>query len=158
MLGEAEKEALLIDGKSYEELLLAEDSGVMGYLEIEKIKLKLPIYHGVSEEALEDGVGHLEGTSLPVGGETTHAILFGHRGLPSAKLFTDLDQVEVGDTFQITVLDRVLVYEVTQTEVVLPEELNGLVAESDKDQVTLVTCTPYGVNSHRLLIHGERVR
>ena len=158
MLGEVEKEALLIDGKSYDELLLAEDSGVMGYLEIEKIKLKLPIYHGVSEEALESGVGHLEGTSLPVGGETTHAILFGHRGLPSAKLFTDLDQLEVGDTFQITVLDRVLVYEVTQTEVVLPEELNGLTAESDKDQVTLVTCTPYGVNSHRLLIHGERVR
>ncbi|MEI3303681.1 MAG: class C sortase [Lachnospiraceae bacterium] len=153
-----EKEALLIDGKSYDELLLAEDSGVMGYLEIEKIKLKLPIYHGVSEEALESGVGHLEGTSLPVGGETTHAILFGHRGLPSAKLFTDLDQLEVGDTFQITVLDRVLVYEVTQTEVVLPEELNGLTAESDKDQVTLVTCTPYGVNSHRLLIHGERVQ
>ena len=156
MLGEAEKEALLIDGKSYDELLLAEDSGVMGYLEIEKIKLKLPIYHGVSEEALEAGVGHLEGTSLPVGGETTHAILFGHRGLPSAKLFTDLDQLEVGDTFQITVLDRVLVYEVTQ--VVLPEELNGLTTESDKDQVTLVTCTPYGVNSHRLLIHGERVQ
>lgn len=87
MLGEAEKEALLIDGKSYDELLLAEDSGVMGYLEIEKIKLKLPIYHGVSEEALESGVGHLEGTSLPVGGETTHALLFGHRGLPSAKFF-----------------------------------------------------------------------
>ena len=143
---------------SYGALLNMTSDGVMGYLEIEKIKLKLPIYHGVSEEALEDGGGHLEGTSLPVGGETTHAILFGHRGLPSAKLFTDLDQVEVGDTFQITVLDRVLVYEVTQTEVVLPEELNGLVAESDKDQVTLVTCTPYGVNSHRLLIHGERVR
>ena len=158
MLGEAEKEALLIDGKSYDELLLAEDSGVMGYLEIEKIKLKLPIYHGVSEEALEDGVGHLEGTSLPVGGETTHAVLFGHRGLPSAKLFTDLDQLEAGDTFQITVLDRVLVYEVTQTEVVLPEELNDLAVEPGKDQVTLVTCTPYGVNSHRLLIHGERVQ
>lgn len=148
----------MIDGKSYEELLLAEDSGVMGYLEIEKIKLKLPIYHGVSEEALEDGVGHLEGTSLPVGGETTHAVLFGHRGLPSAKLFTDLDQLEAGDTFQITVLDRVLVYEVTQTEVVLPEELNDLAVEPGKDQVTLVTCTPYGVNSHRLLIHGERVQ
>ena len=137
---------------------MAEDSGVMGYLEIEKIKLKLPIYHGVSEEALEDGVGHLEGTSLPVGGETTHAVLFGHRGLPSAKLFTDLDQLEAGDTFQITVLDRVLVYEVTQTEVVLPEELNDLAVEPGKDQVTLVTCTPYGVNSHRLLIHGERVQ
>ena len=106
---------------------------------------------------MESGVGHLEGTSLPVGGETTHAILFGHRGIPSAKLFTDLDQLEVGDTFQITVLDRVLVYEVTQTEVVLPEELNGLAAEPE-GSVTLVTCTPYGVNSHRLLIHGERVQ
>lgn len=156
-LGKAEKEALLIDGKSYEELLAPDDSGVMGYLEIEKIKLKLPIYHGVSEEALECGVGHLEGTSLPVGGETTHAMLFGHRGLPSAKLFTDLDQLEVGDTFQITVLDRVLMYEVTQTEVVLPEEVNGMLPETGKDQVTLVTCTPYGVNSHRLLIHAERV-
>lgn len=107
---------------------------------------------------MKSGVGHLEGTSLPVGGETTHAILFGHRGLPSAKLFTDLDQLEAGDTFQITVLDRVLVYEVTQTEVVLPEELNDLAVEPGKDQVTLVTCTPYGVNSHRLLIHGERVQ
>ena len=143
---------------SYGALLNMTSDGVMGYLEIEKIKLKLPIYHGVSEEALESGVGHLEGTSLPVGGETTHAILFGHRGLPSAKLFTDLDQLEAGDTFQITVLDRVLVYEVTQTEVVLPEELNDLTVESGKDQVTLVTCTPYGVNSHRLLIHGERVQ
>ena len=143
---------------SYGALLNMTSDGVMGYLEIEKIKLKLPIYHGVSEEALEDGVGHLEGTSLPVGGETTHAVLFGHRGLPSAKLFTDLDQLEAGDTFQITVLDRVLVYEVTQTEVVLPEELNDLTVESGKDQVTLVTCTPYGVNSHRLLIHGERVQ
>ena len=143
---------------SYGALLNMTSDGVMGYLEIEKIKLKLPIYHGVSEEALEDGVGHLEGTSLPVGGETTHAVLFGHRGLPSAKLFTDLDQLEAGDTFQITVLDRVLVYEVTQTEVVLPEELNDLAVEPGKDQVTLVTCTPYGVNSHRLLIHGERVQ
>ena len=143
---------------SYGALLNMTSDGVMGYLEIEKIKLKLPIYHGVSEEALESGVGHLEGTSLPVGGETTHAILFGHRGLPSAKLFTDLDQLEAGDTFQITVLDLVLVYELTQTEVVLPEELNDLTVESGKDQVTLVTCTPYGVNSHRLLIHGERVQ
>ena len=158
MLGEAEKEALLIDGKSYEELLLAEDSGVMGYLEIEKIKLKLPIYHGVSEEALEDGVGHLEGTSLPVGGETTHAVLFGHRGLPSAKLFTDLDQLEAGDTFQITVLDRVLCYEVDDIWVVEPEETDSLNVVPGEDLVTLVTCTPYGVNSHRLLIHGERVQ
>ena len=157
MLGEAEKEALLIDGKSYEELLLAEDSGVMGYLEIEKIKLKLPIYHGVSEEALEDGVGHLEGTSLPVGGETTHAILFGHRGLPSAKLFTDLDQLEEGDHFLIHVLNETLCYEVDKISVVKPEETSSLAVEEGKDLVTLLTCTPYGVNTERLLVRGHRV-
>ena len=157
MLGEAEKEALLIDGKSYDELLLAEDSGVMGYLEIEKIKLKLPIYHGVSEEALEDGVGHLEGTSLPVGGETTHAVLFGHRGLPSAKLFTDLDQLEEGDHFLIHVLNETLCYEVDKISVVKPEETSSLAVEEGKDLVTLLTCTPYGVNTERLLVRGHRV-
>ena len=157
MLGEAEKEALLIDGKSYDELLLAEDSGVMGYLEIEKIKLKLPIYHGVSEEALESGVGHLEGTSLPVGGETTHAILFGHRGLPSAKLFTDLDQLEEGDHFLIHVLNETLCYEVDKISVVKPEETSSLAVEEGKDLVTLLTCTPYGVNTERLLVRGHRV-
>ena len=157
MLGEAEKEALLIDGKSYDELLLAEDSGVMGYLEIEKIKLKLPIYHGVSEEALEDGVGHLEGTSLPVGGETTHAVLFGHRGLPSAKLFTDLDQLEKGDHFLIHVLNETLSYEVDKISVVKPEETSSLAVEEGKDLVTLLTCTPYGVNTERLLVRGHRV-
>ena len=157
MLGEVEKEALLIDGKSYDELLLAEDSGVMGYLEIEKIKLKLPIYHGVSEEALESGVGHLEGTSLPVGGETTHAILFGHRGLPSAKLFTDLDQLEEGDHFLIHVLNETLCYEVDKISVVKPEETSSLAVEEGKDLVTLLTCTPYGVNTERLLVRGHRV-
>ena len=131
---------------------------MMGSVEIPKINIKIPIYHTTEEDVLNKGAGHLEGSSLPVGGANTHAVISAHRGLPSASLFTDLDQLEVGDTFQITVLDRVLVYEVTQTEVVLPEELNGLTAESDKDQVTLVTCTPYGVNSHRLLIHGERVQ
>ena len=157
MLGEAEKEALLIDGISYDELLLAEDSGVMGYLEIEKIKLKLPIYHGVSEEALESGVGHLEGTSLPVGGETTHAILFGHRGLPSAKLFTDLDQLEEGDHFLIHVLNETLCYEVDKISVVKPEETSSLAVEEGKDLVTLITRTPYGVNTERLLVRGHRV-
>ena len=157
MLGEAEKEALLIDGKSYDELLLAEDSGVMGYLEIEKIKLKLPIYHGVSEEALESGVGHLEGTSLPVGGKTTRAILFGHRGLPSAKLFTDLDQLEEGDHFLIHVLNETLCYEVDKISVVKPEETSSLAVEEGKDLVTLLTCTPYGVNTERLLVRGHRV-
>ena len=131
---------------------------MMGSVEIPKINIKIPIYHTTEEDVLNKGAGHLEGSSLPVGGANTHAVISAHRGLPSASLFTDLDQLEVGDTFQITVLDRVLVYEVTQTEVVLPEELNDLTVESGKDQVTLVTCTPYGVNSHRLLIHGERVQ
>ena len=143
---------------TYESTLDVTGTGIMGYITIEKIGVELPIYHGTSDGVLQIAAGHLEGTSLPVGGASTHAVISAHRGLPSAKLFTNLDQLEVGDTFQITVLDRVLVYEVTQTEVVLPEELNGLTAESDKDQVTLVTCTPYGVNSHRLLIHGERVQ
>ena len=128
-----------------------------GYLEIEKIKLKLPIYHGVSEEALEAGVGHLEGTSLPVGGETTHAILFGHRGLPSAKLFTDLDQLEEGDHFLIHVLNETLCYEVDKISVVKPEETSSLAVEEGKDLVTLLTCTPYGVNTERLLVRGHRV-
>ena len=159
MLGEAEKEALLIDGKSYDELLLAEDSGVMGYLEIEKIKLKLPIYHGVSEEALEDGVGHLEGTSLPVGGETTPCgFSFGHRGASLGKsFFTDLDQLEIGDHFLIHVLDETLCYEVDQILVVDPEDTSALAVEDGEDLVTLLTCTPYGVNTQRLMVRGHRV-
>ena len=146
------------EDSAYMNCLNLTGDGMMGIVEIPKIAIKLPIYHGTSDEVLQQAAGHLEGSSLPIGGESTHAVISAPRGLPSASLFTDLDQLEVGDTFQITVLDRVLVYEVTQTEVVLPEELNGLTAESDKDQVTLVTCTPYGVNSHRLLIHGERVQ
>ena len=146
------------EDQSYMDALNIAGDEIMGIVEIPKIDIKLPIYHTTDEDVLKQAAGHLEGSSLPIGGKSTHAVISAHRGLPSASLFTDLDQLEVGDTFQITVLDRVLVYEVTQTEVVLPEELNGLTAESDKDQVTLVTCTPYGVNSHRLLIHGERVQ
>ena len=146
------------EDRSYMDALNIAGDEMMGIVEIPKIDIKLPIYHTTDEDVLKQAAGHLEGSSLPIGGKSTHAVISAHRGLPSASLFTDLDQLEVGDTFQITVLDRVLVYEVTQTEVVLPEELNGLTAESDKDQVTLVTCTPYGVNSHRLLIHGERVQ
>ena len=146
------------EDQSYMDALNIAGDEMMGIVDIPKIDIKLPIYHTTDEDVLKQAAGHLEGSSLPIGGKSTHAVISAHRGLPSASLFTDLDQLEVGDTFQITVLDRVLVYEVTQTEVVLPEELNGLTAESDKDQVTLVTCTPYGVNSHRLLIHGERVQ
>ena len=146
------------EDQSYMDALNIAGDEMMGIVEIPKIDIKLPIYHTTDEDVLKQAAGHLEGSSLPIGGKSTHAVISAHRGLPSASLFTDLDQLEVGDTFQITVLDRVLVYEVTQTEVVLPEELNGLTTESDKDQVTLVTCTPYGVNSHRLLIHGERVQ
>ena len=146
------------EDQSYMDALNIAGDEMMGIVEIPKIDIKLPIYHTTDENVLKQAAGHLEGSSLPIGGKSTHAVISAHRGLPSASLFTDLDQLEAGDTFQITVLDRVLVYEVTQTEVVLPEELNGLTAETDKDQVTLVTCTPYGVNSHRLLIHGERVQ
>ena len=146
------------EDQSYMDALNIAGDEMMGIVEIPKIDIKLPIYHTTDEDVLKQAAGHLEGSSLPIGGKSTHAVISAQRGLPSASLFTDLDQLEVGDTFQITVLDRVLVYEVTQTEVVLPEELNGLAAEPGKDLVTLVTCTPYGVNSHRLLIHGERVQ
>ena len=146
------------EDQSYMDALNIAGDEMMGIVEIPKIDIKLPIYHTTDEDVLKQAAGHLEGSSLPIGGKSTHAVISAHRGLPSASLFTDLDQLEAGDTFQITVLDRVLVYEVTQTEVVLPEELNDLAVEPGKDQVTLVTCTPYGVNSHRLLIHGERVQ
>ena len=128
----------------------------MGYLEIPKINVRLAIYHGIGPNALENGCGHIEGTSLPIGGESTHSVISAHRGLPSAKLFTDLDQMEVGDIFYINVLDETLAYKVDQILIVLPEETESLAIEEGKDLVTLVTCTPYGVNSHRLLVRGER--
>lgn len=140
----------------YDQLLNPLGNEIMGYVEIPKINLKVAIYHGIGTEALENGCGHIEGTSLPIGGVGTHAVLSAHRGLPSAKLFTDLDQIEVGDLFYITVLDAKLAYRVDQILTVLPEESDALAIEPGRDLVTLVTCTPYGVNSHRLLVRGER--
>ncbi|PGW24613.1 class C sortase [Bacillus cereus] len=130
---------------------------VMGYIEISKINIKLPIYQGTSEEVLSRGVGHLDYSSLPVGGENTHTILTGHRGLPSAKLFTDLDKLSEGDRFYIHSLDKVLAYKVDQIKVVLPHETDDLQIVENKDYTTLITCTPYGVNTNRLLVRGERV-
>ena len=130
---------------------------VMGYIEISKINIKLPIYQGTSEEVLSRGIGHLDFSSLPVGGENTHTILTGHRGLPSAKLFTDLDKLSEGDLFYIHSLDKVLAYKVDQIKVVLPHEMEDLQIVENKDYTTLITCTPYGVNTNRLLVRGERV-
>lgn len=130
---------------------------VMGYIEISKINIKLPIYQGTSEEVLGRGIGHLDFSSLPVGGESTHTILTGHRGLPSAKLFTDLDKLSKGDLFYIHSLDKVLAYKVDQIKVVLPHETDDLQIVENKDYTTLITCTPYGVNTNRLLVRGERV-
>jgi sortase A len=144
------------ESEVYNSLLDASGS-MMGILTIEKIGVSLPIYHGTSEKVLSNGIGHVEGTSLPIGGKGTHAVLSGHRGLPSAKLFTDLDLLEIGDTFSISVLNETLVYEVDQIEIVEPEQVEELAINPEKDYVTLVTCTPYGVNTHRLLIRGHRI-
>ena len=141
----------------YNETLDITGTGIMGYITISKIGVELPIYHGTSDGVLQVAAGHLEGTSLPVGGGSTHAVISAHRGLPSAKLFTNLDQLEVGDTFTITVLDRVLTYEVDQISIVLPTEIDQLLPTEGMDYVTLMTCTPYGINTHRLLVRGKRV-
>ena len=141
----------------YESLLDISGTGIMGYIEIPSINVSLPIYHGTSDSVLQIAVGHLDWTSLPVGGESTHCVLSGHRGLPSAKLFTNLDQIVEGDTFIIRVLDEVLTYEVDRILIVEPEDVIALQIESGKDLCTLVTCTPYGINSHRLLVRGHRV-
>lgn len=141
---------------AYEAQLNITGQGIMGYIDIPKIDCYLPVYHGTTEGVLQTSVGHLEGSSLPVGGESTHCVLSGHRGLPSARLFTDLDQIITGDMFMVCVLDEVLTYEVDQILVVLPEETEALAIETGKDYCTLVTCTPYGVNSHRLLVRGRR--
>ena len=133
------------------------DKGIMGYIEIPMIGVMLPIHHTVSESVLQTAIGHIEWSSLPTGGESTHCVLSGHRGLPSAKLFSDLDKVQKGDLFSLRVLDELLTYEVDQILIVEPHETNALLVEEGKDLVTLVTCTPYGVNSHRLLIRGHRV-
>lgn len=138
-------------------LLNPDGSGIMGYIEIPRISVRLPIYHGTTEEVLRYGIGHLGGSSLPVGGEGTHAIVSGHRGLPSALLFSDLDQLQLGDHFSLRILGEQLLYEVDQILVVEPDEVKELRPVEGEDLVTLVTCTPYGVNTHRLLVRGHRI-
>ena len=139
---------------SYEDLLSVTDT--IGYLEIPKISVYMPIYHGIDAAVLEKGIGHMPETSLPVGGESTHCVLSGHTGLPPAKILTDLTKMEEGDFFYIHVLGKTLAYKVDQIKVVLPEETDDIKIVEGKDYVTLLTCTPYGVNSHRLLVRGER--
>jgi sortase A len=141
----------------YSALMLVTGSGVMGTLEIPSVGVNLPIYHGTGENVLQSGAGHLEGTSLPVGGAGTHAVITGHRGLPSSTLLTDIDRMEIGDIFTLRVLGRTLAYEVDRVLIVLPDSFEPLALEPDMDYVTLLTCTPYGINSHRLLVRGHRV-
>ncbi|MCI6885744.1 MAG: class C sortase [Lachnospiraceae bacterium] len=142
----------------YKSLLNVGGEGIMAVIKIPSINVNLPIYHGTEERVLQVAVGHYQGSSLPIGGASTHAILTGHRGLPSAKLFTDLDRLEVGDIFYIKVLGDILEYEIDQIETVLPSELDSLSITPGEDYVTLVTCTPYGINSHRMLVRGTRVQ
>ena len=142
--------------ENYKEVLNLSEDGIMAYIEIPKISVYLPIYHGTSNEVLEKGVGHIQSTSVPIGGESTHSVLTGHTGLPSAELFTRLDELVVGDIFYIHVLDEVLTYKVYETKVILPDKIDELQISSGNDFITLVTCTPYGVNTHRLLVKAER--
>ena len=141
----------------YYDTLRITDNDMIGYLKIDRIGVELPIYHGTSDDVLNKGVGHLEGSSLPVGGENTHSIMSAHRGLPSSKLFTDLDRVEIGDTFQIIVLDQVLTYQVDFVKVIEPNDVSDLQLIEGGDYCTLFTCTPYGINTHRLLVRGIRI-
>ncbi len=141
----------------YESILDVTGTGIMGYIEIESIGVSLPLYHGTADSVLQVAVGHLDWTSLPVGGEGTHCVISGHRGLPRAKLFTDLDKLVVGDLFVMRILNEVLTYEVDQILIVEPQVTENLLIEDGKDYCTLVTCTPYGINSHRLLVRGHRV-
>lgn len=141
----------------YYDALKVDGTDIIGYLKIDKIGVELPVYHGTSDEVLSRGVGHLEGSSLPVGGESTHSVMSAHRGLPIAKLFTDLDRLEMGDTFQIIILDQVLTYQVDQIKVIIPTEIDDLQIVKGKDYCTLFTCTPYGINTHRLLVRGIRI-
>ncbi len=145
------------EDEDYEQTLDISGTGIMGYVTIDKIGVQLPIYHGVSDQVLAIAAGHLPGSSLPVGGESTHAVISAHRGLPSAKLFTNLDQLQEGDTFTVTVLNRVLTYEVDQISIVLPENTENLAITKGQDYCTLLTCTPYGINTHRLLVRGHRI-
>lgn len=177
-LEQDERDQLLIEARAYNDTLLGRESsfllteeqaeqynkmldldgtGEMGYIEIPSIKVALPIYHGTNDTVLQHAIGHLEWSSLPVGGKSTHCVLSGHRGLPSAKLFTNLDKLVEGDIFILRVLDEVLTYEVDQILIVEPHELESLKIEDGKDYCTLVTCTPYGINTHRLLVRGHRI-
>ena len=142
----------------YYDTLDINGDGMMGYITIEKIKVQLPIYHGTSDRVLNSAVGHVEGSTLPVGGKSTHAVLSAHRGLPSAKLFTNLDKLEIGDIFTIRILDRTVTYEVDQIHIVSPHETDELNIIPGEDHCTLVTCTPYGINTHRMLVRGKRIK
>ena len=152
----AEAEANGAD-QTYMSILNANGDGIMGYIQIPSINVKLPIFHTTSEDVLQTGVGHLEGSSLPVGGESTHSVLSAHRGLPSATLFTDLDKVQIGDDFFLIIMDEYIAYEVDQIEVVEPDDTSLLQVEDGKDLCTLITCTPYGVNTQRLMVRGHRI-
>lgn len=141
----------------YYDTLDVNGNGMIGYVTVEKIKVQLPIYHGTSDKVLNSAVGHVEGSSLPIGGESTHSVLSAHRGLPSAKLFTNLNKLETGDVFTVSILDRTVTYRVDLIQVVLPEETEALSLVQGEDLCTLVTCTPYGINTHRLLVRGTRI-
>lgn len=143
--------------EEYNSLLNMSGTGVMGYIQIPNINVNLPIYHGTDESVLQVAVGHLEGTSLPIGGESTHAALSGHRGLPSAKLFTELDRIVEGDVFTVTILGQTVTYMVDQIRIVVPEDVSELMIQDGEDYCTLITCTPYGINSHRMLVRGCRI-
>ena len=145
------------DQALYDSTLNVSGTGIMGYIDIPEIKCTLPIYHGTSDAVLQVGVGHIEGSSLPVGGEGTHCVLSGHSGLPSAVLFTHLEDLDIGDLFTLQIMDETLTYEVDRFNRVLPHEMDLLTIEEGKDSCTLVTCTPYGINTHRLLVHAHRV-
>lgn len=153
----SDTEGIQTEDDVYNNLLKIDDTGMMGYIDIPKLDIVLPVYHGISEKVLQSGVGHLPNTSLPVGGESSHAVLSGHRGLANAKIFTDLNKMEVGDVFYIKVLHHTFAYQVDQILTVLPSETDALQIEKGKDYVTLVTCTPYAVNTHRLLVRGTRI-
>ncbi len=143
--------------EGYNDILNVGENGIMGYVSIPKLGVEIPLYHGTSAEVLNIACGHLEGTSFPIGGESTHCVLSAHRGLPHAKLFTELDKMELGDTFTITVLDRTVTYQVDQIKVVRPNETSDIQIVEGEDLCTLLTCTPYGINSHRLLVRGTRI-
>ena len=143
--------------ETYNSILDVTGTGIMGYIDIPSIKISLPVYHGTDEAILQIAIGHIIGTSFPIGGEGSHCAVSGHRGLPSAKLFTDIDKLQAGDKFLLQVLDRTLTYEVDQIRIVLPQELQDLEIDPYSDYCTLITCTPYGVNTHRLLVRGHRV-